>query len=139
MTCQRTMPSGNICGEPAITFANNIWCCERHTTFEPETLIYKYPENTLLSDLPNSLPEEWKFDSNYINFKVKYLLTENDLPLVMMDDNINATTLAHFLLENIQYLDTQMTDYKLKKHYYEYYIDKITHDNIMGIFYVYLH
>lgn len=138
MTCQKLKMDGQVCGCRAVTFANNIWCCRRHTTFEPETLLYKYPDNTLLANLPESLPDEWVMEENYINFKIKSLLFEGDLPLVMMNEEITALSLARFILDNIKYLDLHPTEYRLKKHYDEFYIDRVSYDNVCGIYLVYL-
>jgi hypothetical protein len=133
------------CNKNAIDFdnINNLWFCKKHK-LENTILIYKYPQNTKLNDIPSELKlnnkEKEHFNSlnNYINFKISGLLNDEEIPLVMMKEPINPLSIANFLSKNIEWMATRNDIYKLTAKFEDYYINQIQFDNTKNIYIIYI-
>jgi hypothetical protein len=124
--CEFILQNGRRCGKRSIIYKHNIWCCREHNT--NEYLIYNF---SALEESNYCLNEE-----KYLNFKLKNVLKNEDLSLVMMNQDIKISNISKFIYETIEYLKTRPDIYDMLKTEYE--LEKITYNLEYAIYYIYV-
>jgi hypothetical protein len=147
-TCQVILKSGTNkgqpCGKDAIDFQNNLWCCRRHCHFtlrptNNQIEIYNFNNILLSSNIPE-LPACEHFDNlnNYLNFKLKGVIFDEDLPLVFMHNELTPINLFKYIVETIQFLESRPDEYTLNGRLEDFILEKLTYHTIEGMYYIFI-
>lgn len=122
--CEFILHNGRKCGKRSIMYKYNAWCCREH--IKNEYIIYNFSDNNLELEITSE---------KYFNFKLKNVLHNEALSLVMMNEDITISNINKFIYETINYLKTRPDVYELIKLDYE--LEKITYNMDHAIYNIY--